>query len=136
MRRSTVRALAALAVTGAVLGVAPAAMAWGSVAYTNASCWRWVLTDNGRFGGDGGNYTPIPGVGGDRVNFYIRVDAYLKHGAYTNNVDFVRGEGSGTTDPRKDHNGVVGDRTWYVYAYGQDAPGHTATQIINSCTIT
>ena len=133
MRRSTVRALAALAVTGAVFGGAPAAMAWGQIASTTASCWRWVLTDNGRFGGDGTNITPVNG--GD-LEFYIRVDAYLKHGAYTNNVDFVRGEGTGWTSPRKNHNGVVGDRTWYVYAYGQDAPGNTATQKINSCTIT
>jgi hypothetical protein len=127
------RAVAGLAVMAGVLGAAPAAQAWGTNGYTVSSCWRPWLSSSARFGGDGGNYTPVPG---GEIDFYIRVDAYLKHGAYTNNVDFVRGEATGFTSPRKWHDNVTGDGSWYVYAYGQDAPGHTSNQKVNSCTIT
>src|SRR4051794_21680162 len=116
MRRSTIRTMTALAVAAGVLGVAPAAQAWGNSSSVVSSCWRPWLSNTATFGGDGRNTTVVNA--NTTIEYYIRVDAYLKHGAYTNNVDFVRGEGTGYTSPRKSHGGVVGDGSWYVYAYG------------------
>ncbi|MBT2231782.1 hypothetical protein [Nonomuraea sp. NEAU-A123] len=130
--RAAARGVAAAAVLGVVFGMAPTAMAWGSTGYTSASCWRPWLSSTATFGGNGANYTSLPG--GGRIDFYIKVDAYLKHKDV--DTDSVRGEGTGQTSPRKDHGGVVGDGSWVVWAYGWDNPSSPANQKINSCVIT
>jgi hypothetical protein len=130
--RAVARGVAAAVTLGVVFGIAPMAMAWGTTGYTAASCWRPWGSSTATFGGDGANYTSLPG--GGKNLFYIKVDAYLKHN--NANSDFVRGTGMGWTSPRKDHGGVLGDGSWTVWAYGWDNPNSSVGQKINSCVIT
>lgn len=121
------------AVIGIVVGVAPAAFAWGTGASVLAYCYRTWFSDEVTFGGDFANYNV---TGGDGFNLWGI--AYLKR---TNVTKDVVGWTKGNTRLaiRKHYSAdpVIGDGNWHVDAYMyQYAPPNSSGQRTNTCIIT
>ena len=126
--------LAAVVVAGVIgggFGFAPAAFAWvnPSTHWVEASCWRWIGTDNGRFGVDA-EHQWTPG-GGIQNKYWHQVDAWLKYNG--RDKAYVGRRVKGYVSLRDTYDGVDGGGGWTVYAR------HTAddgTRESDSCTIT
>ncbi|GAA0978695.1 hypothetical protein GCM10009555_042150 [Acrocarpospora macrocephala] len=133
-KRTAFRTAVAAVAAGVVVGIAPAALAWGAVGYVDAKCLRYVGTSTVYYGALAWNYTPLPGVGSPRNNFYVKAHGYLKQ--HNVNKGYVTAEGYGKADANGSYSPVTGDGSWVVDAYGWMYSNSSANQKTDRCYIT